>query len=445
MSAAEIVFEVLSPAGARVSVERDGNHHTLRDSHQPGDDYDVWKDRGGNWICEDRRVFWTPEGRCRPWRTDAEPPQSEGEPADTDEDLGLRACDLSDLRTADIEAPQYVVEPLIPRGYLTLFGSHGGLGKSTVGLVIGAHVTCGRDWAGLTVNRGRVMFISYEDNEKLIKWRLKSIAREYVLDFESVIKNMRIIDATKAPPIAEEHSSGGVKRLILTRSGERVIQKAKAGAFDLVIIDNASDAYGGDENQRQQVRTFCRHLQNAVSGHDGAVMLKAHVDKNAAKYGAAGNSYSGSTQWHNSARSRLALVDDQIVQEKLNVGKKLAFPIQLAWVGAVPVPTTMPQAVAVQSARDEADDATILACFAAASEAGNSIPQAETGPHTYVHALVDYAECTEALKADKARIKQSVNRLLRSGRIRREKYRTTDRKDKVRLVLKDCANARQCT
>ena len=61
--------------------------------------------------------------------------------------------------------------------------------------------------------------------------------------------------------------------------------------------------------------------------HDAAVVLLAHIDKAAARNGGQGNSYSGSTAWHNSARSRLALVEDEatgleLLHEKANFGKK---------------------------------------------------------------------------------------------------------------------------
>jgi hypothetical protein len=68
----------------------------------------------------------------------------------------------------------------------------------------------------------------------------------------------------------------------------------------------------------------------------------AHVDKFAARNGSAGQSYSGSTAWHNSARSRLALTEKngtvELAQEKLNIGAR-AEPLSLMWTrDAVLVP-----------------------------------------------------------------------------------------------------------
>jgi phage/plasmid primase-like uncharacterized protein/KaiC/GvpD/RAD55 family RecA-like ATPase len=357
------------------------------------------------------------------------------------EESRLRLCDLSDLRSAQLDPPEFLVDPLIPRGHLTLFGGHGGSGKSVVALAISAHVACGRSWAGLPAASGRVMFVSFEDSEKLVKWRLKQIAHEYALNYETIERNLVLIDATKSAPIEVEASSKGVKRTVTTTDGDDLHRRMTEGRFDLVVIDNASDAYGGEENNRQQVRGFVRRLSACVEPHNGAVLLLAHIDKSAARYGAAGNSYSGSTAWHNSARSRLALVDDRLRQEKLNVGKRLQVPIDLSWVRSVPVPSSTPGAVAQQAQRDADDEAAVIACFLAASEAGDNIPSSETGQNTYVLALGKYPECPADLRSDKPRIKATVTRLLRSGRIRREEYRTHDRKTKERLIVRE---VRQC-
>lgn len=61
---------------------------------------------------------------------DAPPPAD----APEGESSRLRVCDLSHLHSAELPAPTFIIEPLIPRGHLTLFGGHGGSGKSTVAL-----------------------------------------------------------------------------------------------------------------------------------------------------------------------------------------------------------------------------------------------------------------------------------------------------------------------
>ena len=71
------------------------------------------------------------------------------------------------------------------------------------------------------------------------------------------------------------------------------------GGVGLVVVDNASDAYGGDEIQRRQVRAFMRSLAKVVRPTNGAVLLLAHVDKTTSRSKKAdgGEGYSGSTAW----------------------------------------------------------------------------------------------------------------------------------------------------
>jgi len=107
----------------------------------------------------------------------------------------------------------------------------------------------------------------------------------------------------------------------------------------VVVIDNASDVYDGSEIVRAQVRQFMRSLVHLVCNRHGAVLLVAHVDKSTARGLAAGSeSYSGSTAWHNSARSRLFLTEEGghivLKHEKANYGPR-APDIHLVRLGPV--------------------------------------------------------------------------------------------------------------
>jgi archaellum biogenesis ATPase FlaH len=339
---------------------------------------------------------------------------------------------MSRLRTASLPAPEFVIDPLIPRGHLTLFGGHGGTGKSTVALAMGAHVASGRPWAGFQTQAGRVLFLSFEDREDLVLWRLRAIQLECNLNLFSIEANLEVIDASASGPMMVEISQSGARRVVETTEGGRLRARIEAGKFDLVIIDNASDAFGGNENDRQQVRQFVKHC--AGLAFTGAVVLLAHVDKSAARYGSSGNSYSGSTAWHNSARSRIALRDDEICQEKLNVGKAYQGVVALTWRGPVPVPAGAGDPTTAQREADE-DDAAVLACMRAAAETGANVPTGATGPTTTWHALSVFAECPAHLKRDKPRFREAVARLERSGAIVREVYRHTDRHPRERYAL----------
>ena len=215
----------------------------------------------------------------------------------------LRVCNTTQLRDAELSSPRFLIDPLAPRAQVTMFGGHGGGGKTSVGYVLCAHVATGTDWAGLRVLPGKVLVVSYEDPEELMLWRFKNIATEYGLNIDAIIRNVRMIDATEAQPIMREVSERGIKSVQPTQDGSDLVAMITGEKFDLVLIDNTSDAFDGDENNRRQVRQFVRYLAGAIRVHHGALLLLAHIDKTAARYGSAGTSYSGSTAWHNSVRS----------------------------------------------------------------------------------------------------------------------------------------------
>ena len=85
-----------------------------------------------------------------------------------DQPSRLRVCDTERIRAAELSSPRFLIEPLLPRDQVTLFGGHGGSGKTSLGYVLCAHVATGTDWAGLRVLPGKVLVVSFEDPEELM-------------------------------------------------------------------------------------------------------------------------------------------------------------------------------------------------------------------------------------------------------------------------------------
>ena len=83
-----------------------------------------------------------------------------------------KTVDLIDLRTAQLKAIDWLIQGLLPRGYVTLLGGHGGSGKSLLALTWAAHIAHGCGWAGFEVTKGRVLLASLEDGSELARDRL---------------------------------------------------------------------------------------------------------------------------------------------------------------------------------------------------------------------------------------------------------------------------------
>lgn len=357
------------------------------------------------------------------------------EKAAKDLEEALIVVDLQDLGTVTPPAPGYVISEIIPRGQATLLSAHGGVGKSTLGLILCAHVAAGRPWASFQCEPGRAMFVSLEDSGDLVKYRLHQVVKAYGLEAARVSARMIIADGTEgAGALFEEVSDYGIKRVAGTVVMDR-LQKMAAG-HDLIVIDNASDAFDASENERRFVRRFMRALIKMAKANKLAVLLLAHIDKNAAKYGANGNSYSGSTAWHNSARSRLALTDSksglQLVHEKSNYGRRAEpLALRLSETGVLePVAPDQPQALALASVLTaRADALEVQRAMERATSAGNTIPTARTGPNTTLHVLRNF-NLPDYLsdKSATSRFWSAVDLLTREKRIVAEEHKTPNRK-----------------
>lgn len=201
------------------------------------------------------------------------------------------------------------------------------------------------------------------------------------------------------------------------------LAEASVGA-DVIVIDNASDAFSGNENERRGVRAFMRRLTDLGRQHNAAVLLLAHIDKAAARAGPAGNSYSGSTAWHNSARSRVALLvqEDEsvlLVHEKLNLGKK-AEPAWLRWNDRGVLIAAEREAFALSDA-DNGPPA--LAVLLAAKDAGIRVPTGTAGPATSWHVVQHLPEAAAfSGKVGRVRFHAALVQLDRAGAIERTAY-----------------------
>ena len=247
----------------------------------------------------------------------------------------LKPVSVLDVLTKPSPSPEFIWDGYIPRGVVTMLGAHGGTGKSTIALMLAVCAAIGRPLFGGEVEQCKVLFVSLEDSGAIARHRLANICKLWSIDPVALVDRLQIVDGTEYPELfsAESRSAG-----LLTDTYREMSAIVQAQVVGLVIVDNASDAYGGDEIQRRQVRAFIRALAMVIKPTNAGCLLLAHVDKNTSKARKAqgGEGYSGSTAWHNSARSRIFLTrgDDDLLtleHQKSNLGR-MREPIKLEWI-----------------------------------------------------------------------------------------------------------------
>lgn len=352
---------------------------------------------------------------------------------DHDEPTGPKLAPVSvfDVVSAPSPAPRFVWNGYLPRGVVALLGAHGGTGKSTIALMLAVAVATGRPLFGVDTEPGRVLFLSLEDSGAIVRHRLAHICRQWDIEPEE-LANLQVFDGTDHPELFA--TAGGRDAGATTGSYAELCNLAKGA--DLVIVDNASDAYGGDEIQRRQVRAFIRSLGWIARDNDASVLLLAHVDKGTsrARKAEGGEGYSGSTAWHNSVRSRLFMSRDEnggllLEHQKTNFGK-LREPLHLFWpTDGLPQVDT-PATGVVAHIADRVNTQALLKLIAEFTERGEYVGTATTSRTHAAKLLAGESTYPKGLKP--ADVFDLLRRAERGGHLARITYRGTDRKERER-------------
>jgi DNA repair protein RadA/Sms len=219
---------------------------------------------------------------------------------------------------ADItpEETQFLWNPYIPFGAMTLLAGKGGVGKSTVICDIAARLSAGRPlpMQNRTYKPMKVLIVSAEDDLSH-----KIVPR--LLGFDADMKNIALSDETFT--IDDPHIGG--------------IENAMA-AFEatVVFLDPIVAYLGGqmDINKSNETRAFMNKLGKIARGKQKAVIVAAHSRKNVGKHPSI-DDVMGSADFVNAARSGILIFerDGQKVfkHDKANwseLGPTLAFTLQ---------------------------------------------------------------------------------------------------------------------
>lgn len=346
------------------------------------------------------------------------------------------ALDLKSLPALPPPVP-FVIPGWLPSNVVTLFSAHGGAGKSFVALYVAVCVAIGRNpfQNGESIPRRRVLFYSAEDGLPHLQGRLRRYltylgVREADLDGWLVI-----FDATGSDNVLFRQGKNGCKS---TDRFDWLAAKISDFAVDLLIFDNASDALDANENDRAAVRQFMSSLLHIAP----TVLLLAHVDA-ASSMARPRNAkgYSGSTAWHNSARSRWFLNRDEggtltLGQPKVNYSRS-GSEVILRWDDDHGV-------FAVTGSYDRALDAgryrsVLLGLFGDALREGETISPHRTANNNFLRAIRNREGFPQGL--DSAAIYKELALWKREGLVQYVDYKSSNRQLLQRLEMTDAGQA----
>jgi RecA-family ATPase len=346
----------------------------------------------------------------------------------------------------------------VPCGNVTGVFGHGGSGKSSIELHRAVCIALGRPFFGIPTEQRNVLFVACEDSKDVVLRRLARICAQEGVDFDDLACVLEIIILTGRNSILYriDPETGEYQ----TPEYHALAKSIKKFETEVVFIDGIADTFGGNENDKVQVKQFINALARLVPQERGAVILIGHVSKAIAA--APGmhftENYSGSAQWHNAARSRFSLRQETesrgdwkgahanltgrvlLELQKSNYGP-IDLRMSFVWddkaqlfVGEQILNTASP---AVRAAQDSADKQALLEAGRSLMSKGNDIPAAKAGPKTSFHVLSTDPAFPAALMRlpDRRRFWRLLQELQNDQLVKIDKYISGARHTQERLIF----------
>lgn len=355
----------------------------------------------------------------------------------------LVPMDWDALQHTQPEPTEWRLEGWLPEGTVTLLSANGGVGKSNLSLQLGVAMVQGMPLFDLATKPSKVLILSGEDEARTVHFRVANICQDLGLTMSELRDRLVVYDLTQADCVLWR--DGGPTERMQWLADVTVATKA-----NVVIIDNASDVFASNENDRTEVRGFMRALNLIANVTRAAVLLLAHVDKASVRGGAgldSNTTFSGSTAWNNSARSRWAMVRDAnnvvLRHEKCNLGPlqeelRVEFDMEAKVFKRF---GTIPGQKAAQSLVRNSQRAVILQLIGRAVTAGVNLSMNSNSPRSNVfNVLADDTEFPNRL--DRKTFFGLMRDMEREGLLALETYKKANRMTGQRVVLTQAGQTR---
>jgi RecA-family ATPase len=193
----------------------------------------------------------------------------------------------------------WTVKNRIPASNVTLLSGEGSVGKSILSLHLATAIVLGRDWLGTMPELGAALVVCCEDDETELWRRLDLIFEHYGAAYTE-FKDMRLMALAGQETLMAVPDRHGL--IQPTKLFGQISQAARDICPKLIVLDNSADIFGGNENDRAQVRQFIGLLRGMAIASGAGVLLTSHPSLTGIN---TGTGLSGSTAWNASVRSRL--------------------------------------------------------------------------------------------------------------------------------------------
>lgn len=371
------------------------------------------------------------------------------------EDLWPPSLDLESLAERTPEPPRFIVPDWLPCGYATLFAGHGGVGKSGIALHLAVCIAAGAPFFGMELEARRVLYLSCEDRESVLHWRLARIAQHLNLKLADLRGRLEVIDLVGAETILWEKTRDGC----LMAPWFELQKRMRVYQTEVLFVDGISDTYGGNENAKAEVKRYVNSLVRLIDPNRGAIVLIGHIAKPAASGLPTTEGYSGTTGWHNSVRARWYLYpetesaedggratktgDLMLELQKSNLGQTDQ-TMRFQWDKSAHLFIGQSASLSAfdRKHQERTEQDGIVSAFRTCE---HHVPAATTGRRTAYHVLAAQPSFPPALKGDsgtkKRRFWRHIETLRSMNIVRESSIRRADRHIAHVLVLVSKGNA----
>ncbi|WP_298159796.1 AAA family ATPase [Brevundimonas sp.] len=203
----------------------------------------------------------------------------------------------------------FLVRGLIPYGCVTALYGDGGSGKTLLALwlMVCMASRSSAKWLDETALGWKSVGLFAEDDAEEIVRRLHRICIGTGVDFAAIVPSVIVLPGVGFDTIIAYFTDTG--ELVLTPLMYALLDRVRAEAASLLVIDYAAAVFGGNEIDRSQVSAFMRRLNALAKEHDISILLLGHPSVDGMK---GGRGTSGSTAWRNQARAFLHLSVDEV-------------------------------------------------------------------------------------------------------------------------------------
>jgi len=189
---------------------------------------------------------------------------------------------------------KWAIKGWVGFGHVTLLVGPGGIGKTLLAQQMASCLALGRPFIEEIERPHKCLMWACEDDHDELWRRQIAISRWCKAGLEEFHEGLTIVPrhGLENTIVSDEFGKPTFSTLLA-----QLAEQANDLEADVVILDNAGQLYGGNENNRHAVTVFLNALAGALAGK--AIMLLAHPSRGL------NSEFSGSSAWENVARTRL--------------------------------------------------------------------------------------------------------------------------------------------